>query len=253
MESRELTELMRGWKPPVELGVSSPREVKLSAGGIGIACLAAVLVLLAVAAAVTLSRLRSSQLREKRVLAESGVLTEAVVTRRFRANDKEHQPRITYEFRHEGQTYRKSTNTPESIWKGLAPGSTIEVRFLPGDPMTNHPTEWEPGEVPAWAPGVAAAALVVLAMVLLRGLRRQMQLLSDGRAAPAVVVGHRRVQHGQKVLKYEFPLMDGGVGKGRGGQTRKPAAVGSTITVVYDRDNPKRNAPYPFDLARVVR
>jgi hypothetical protein len=61
------------------------------------------------------------------------------------------------------------------------------------------------------------------------------------------------MQHGQKILKYEFPLMDGGVGKGRGGPTRKPPAIGSTITVVYDRDNPKRNAPYPFELARVVR
>ena len=41
--------------------------------------------------------------------------------------------------------------------------------------------------------------------------------------------------------------------KGSGGETSKPPAIGSTICVVYDRDNPGRNSPYPFSLVRVMR
>jgi hypothetical protein len=60
------------------------------------------------------------------------------------------------------------------------------------------------------------------------------------------------MNHG-KFLKYEFSLAGGGVEKGSGGSTRKPPAIGSTICILYDRDNPRRNAPYPFDMTRVVR
>ncbi len=41
--------------------------------------------------------------------------------------------------------------------------------------------------------------------------------------------------------------------KGRGGERRNPPAIGSTITVIYDPDKPKRNEPYPLQLVRVDR
>jgi hypothetical protein len=106
--------------------------------------------------------------------------------------------------------------------------------------------------MPSWVPAISAVGLVFPALLLLYMIRRQMQLLSEGRAAPAMVVGHRHIKGG-KMTVYEFPLLSGGVGKGRGGKARRPPAIGSTITVVYDRDNPKRSAPYPFDMVRIVR
>jgi hypothetical protein len=54
-------------------------------------------------------------------------------------------------------------------------------------------------------------------------------------------------------MKYEFPLVEGGIGKGKGSPSRKPLAVGSTITVIYDRDNPRRNSPYPMEMVRIDR
>ena len=30
-------------------------------------------------------------------------------------------------------------------------------------------------------------------------------------------------------------------------------SVGSVITILYDRDNPKRSFPYPFDMVRIDR
>ena len=79
-----------------------------------------------------------------------------------------------------------------------------------------------------------------------------MRLLSEGRPSPALVTRHTQVKGG-KMMTYEFPLHGGGVGKGRGGTSRKPPAIGSAITIVYDRENPRRNAPYPLQMVKVVR
>ena len=249
---RELTELTKSWKAPADLSLSCPREVKLAGGGIAIACMVVLFFLGAIAAGLGLSSISARQAGEKQVLSQSGVEAQGTVTRHWRTREKDPQDKITYEFRHEGRIYHGSTKTPRRIWQRLEVGSTLAIRFVPSNPEVNHPSEWEMDVMPAFVPGLLALVLAGIAMMLLWMLRRQMQLLADGRPGPAIVIGHKRVKGG-KVLRYEFPLMDGNVGKGRGGQTRKPPEVGSVITVVYDRDNPKRNAPYPFDLVRVVR
>jgi hypothetical protein len=143
--------------------------------------------------------------------------------------------------------------TPKNIWSKLEVGSPIDIRVTPGRPERNHPEDWGRNDMPAWLPPVLAAFLAGIGLFLIFLIRRQMRLLSEGRPAPGVVVGHRRVQHGQQVIKYEFPLIGGGIGKGSGNRSRRPPEVGSAITVVYDRDNPKRNSPYPMEMVRIDR
>jgi hypothetical protein len=88
---------------------------------------------------------------------------------------------------------------------------------------------------------------VVLAMLL----RKQVRLLTEGRPAPGIVTGWRRTKGGT-VLRYEFVLLNGATAKGRG-KSRRPPAIGSPICVLYDPENPRRNAPYPLCLVKLTK
>jgi hypothetical protein len=250
---QELAQLRREWKAPAELTTSTPREVKLTGSGIAVSILAVVFFAGAVASALFLSRESARQAAESLALRDSGIVVPGTVTRHFRSGGKDAERRITYEFPYDGRQFRSTVKTPKSVWAKLDVGSPINIRVVPGRPERNHPADWNRSDIPAWVPPLVAALLVGVGMLFIFLVRRQIRLLTEGRATPGVVTGHRRTQHGQQMLKYEFPLVEGGVGKGSGGRSRKPLAVGSTVTVVYDRDNPRRNALYPMDMVRVVR
>jgi hypothetical protein len=123
------------------------------------------------------------------------------------------------------------------------------VRYLPSDPAVNHPRGWQEKPMPVWIPYLVAAGLAVAGWLAMRGILSQKRLLAEGRPAPALVTRHTRTQHG-KTMHYEFVLLSGAIAKGRSGPARKPPAVGSTICVLYDPENPRRNAPYPLSLVK---
>jgi hypothetical protein len=97
-----------------------------------------------------------------------------------------------------------------------------------------------------------AASFSVSGLVLLFIIRKQTGLLRDGAAAAGFVTGHRRVKGG-RILLYEFRLPDGTQVKGRGGQSRTPPEIGSIVTVLYNPERPRSNAPYPLDAVRLDR
>jgi hypothetical protein len=252
IEKNELPGFDPNWTPPPELSGGVPREVRLTAGGIALSCLAVLAFVTAIAGPTALTRVASRQMAEREELRVSGVETQGVVTRHWRTGDKDDTPMIAYNFEYNGETYSGSSPAPGSIWRDLTVGSPIGVRFSPKRPELNHPSRWERQGMPPWVPPLFGAMPIFMGLMLILLIRRQTRLLSEGRAAPGRVIGYRRVKGG-KVLRYEFALLGGGTATGRGGQSRRPPAVGSTICIVYDRDNPKRNAPYPFPLARVDR
>ena len=100
-------------------------------------------------------------------------------------------------------------------------------------------------------PGLIAALLVILSGLMVLVIQRERGLLSEGRPAPARITKVRRVKNGH-VLRYEFATLNGEVVKGSG-ESRRAQPVGATLCVVYDRDNPRRNARYPLKLVRVDR
>ena len=250
--NEELAALQRDWKPPSELRAMGPREVRLKTCGVALACLAALLLIGAIAAATALSRVRARQASQNAVLRAAGAEVEATVTRHWRSGDKNDTLKVAYEFQYGGQTYHGSSDTPGSIWRTLAVGSPIAVRFVPTRPELNHPAGWEGNIMPKFVPFLVAGMLVAPGLIIVYSIRREMSLLSEGRPALARVIGHRRTQHG-KVVKYEFATLNGGIVQGRTGPRHKAPPVGSTLCIVYDRDNPKRNAPYPLKLVRVDR
>jgi hypothetical protein len=53
---------------------------------------------------------------------------------------------------------------------------------------------------------------------------------------------------------FDFKLLSGAAAAGSAGPVKEPPAVGAALTVLYDPDNPRRNAPYPFSspLVRIM-
>jgi len=242
--------MIENWTPPDGLGYSSLRPVQLTAAGIALLVVAAMMLLGAVAAGISLRGTASRQAQEYRLLSDQGVNTDAQITRVWRGTGKDQQHLVSYRFTFQEREYAARKGVPPRIWQTLKAGESLPVRFLPSNPKVNHPSGWDDAPMPPWAPYLVFAAMVAVASVLAMLIRKQMQLLTEGRPAPGIVTGHRRTKDGT-VIRYEFQLLNGATAKGRS-QTRRPPAIGSPICVLYDPENPRRNAPYPLRLVRLT-
>jgi hypothetical protein len=250
--SEEMAEFERKWKPPAELTSSTPREVRLTGAGLAAAVLAGLLILGGPAASVLLQRISGRQTAEQNQISDEGKDVEASVTRLWRAADEEHRPMVTYQFHAEGSTYRKSVRAPLRVWKSLREGSPLTVRYWPPNPTHSHPRDWVESPMPLWLSLVLGAILAGIGVFLVLVLRRQLSLLREGRSAPAVVTRYGFARHGQRSVHYEFRSLGGSTEKGRSGPRKHLPAVGATLCVIYDRDNPRRNAPYPLEMVKLA-
>ena len=243
--------MIENWTPPDGLGYSSLRPVSLTGGGVALLVVAVLMLLGAVAAAIGLGTTARRQAKDHRLLQEQGVNTDARITRLWRSGDKNQQHLVSYRFTVQEREYVARKGVPPRIWQKLTAGSSLPVRFLPSDPKVNHPTEWDDTPMPNWLPYLLSGGLVAIAFGVTIPLRIQMRLLTEGRPAPGTVTGHRRTKDGT-IIRYEFVLLNGATAKGRG-QSRLPPAIGSPICVLYDPENPRRNAPYPLTLVKLTR
>ena len=80
-------------------------------------------------------------------------------------------------------------------------------------------------------------------------LRRQNRLLTEGRPAPGRVTAIKKADK-VLVVQYEFRLLNGVVVKGKYNASKVPAAD-QPLCVLYDPENPRRNALYPLSLVRL--
>lgn len=247
-----MSSVSENWKRPGELAGSGPRETRLAPGGVALTILSFLMFAGGIAIYVFLSRQLARESAERAALDAGSIEVQATITRHWRADDKDHTPMIAYQFEHQGHLYHGTSSTPDKRWENLDVGSPISIRFVPDRPEVSHPSDWQVEVMPRWMPAGMGALLAVFGLLPRLLIRRQRGLLRDGRAAPARVTGHRRIKQGYALL-YEFALPEGGTRKGRGGQTRHPPEVGSVITILYDPENPKRNAPYPLEMVRLVQ
>jgi hypothetical protein len=248
---RRRVTMTNNWTPPDGLGYSSLRPVQLTGAGIALLVLAALMILGAVAAGIGLGTTARRQAHDQRLLQEQGVNTDARITRVWRSTGKDQQHLVSYRFTVQEREYAARKGVPSRIWQDLRAGSSLPVRFLPSNPKVNHPTGWDDTPMRPWVAYLVSGELVAIALVLAILLRKQVRLLTEGRPAPGIVTGHRRTRSGT-VIRYEFALLNGATAKGRG-QSRRPPAIGSQVCVLYDPENPRRNAPYPLCLVRLTR
>ncbi|HEY1496992.1 MAG TPA: DUF3592 domain-containing protein [Candidatus Solibacter sp.] len=238
----------QNWTPPDRLGKSSSRNVRLSDRGLVLACLAGVLFVGALAAGIFFARTVRREQQEQRLLDQQGITADAVITRVWRNNDKSREPRVTYRFTYRSAILSHSVGVPLDQWRQLKEGAPLAVRFVPSRPEISHPVDWPWRGLPAWFPFVFAAVLAGGGALIAAQVARQMRLLAEGRPTPGRMTGFRKSK--QYVVRYEFELPDGTTLKGRADLCKMPES-GKPLCVLYDPENPRRNALYPLPFVRL--
>ena len=163
---------------------------------------------------------------------------------------------VEYQYTAGGQ-YTGRTDMRRRDAARLSEGSPVTVRYLPTEPETS----WIPGHEPrrraVWPAFVILPACFAAATVLVALFRRQSSLLSDGRGALARVtqLEKKASEYGTAWrVQYEWRLLSGAKRHGRYMHSGKePPAVGATIPIVYDRDEPGRHSKYPLKLVAAAR
>jgi len=238
-----------------ELTHSRPRDIALTGGGRALVVFAVVLFMAALGAGVGMYNAAVRHAGERRAILEQGVTTTGVVTRL--RSDGDDRRRVGYEFGVNGRVVRGDRQVSGERRRTLNVGSPIDVRYLPSDPAVNELDGRPRSGIPIALPFALAPAIAVFGVLCLVRVHRQRRLLSEGRVASATVTGHVK-HHGShggthRSITFAFPLLSGAVASGKGCASSKLPALGSVITVVYDPDQPRRNAVYPFSLVKPAR
>ena len=238
----------QNWTAPDRLGKNSIRSIRLSNHGRVVACLAGVLFVGAFAAGIFFARTVRREQQEQRLLDQQGITADAVITRVWRNNDKSREPRVTYRFTYRSAILSHSVSVPLSQWRQLKEGAPLPVRFVPSRPEISHPVDWPWRGLPVWFPFVLSATLAGGGAIIAVQVARQMRLLAEGRPTPGRMTSFRKSK--QYVIRYEFQLPDGTTLKGRADMCKMPES-GKPLCVLYDPENPRRNALYPLPFVRL--
>lgn len=241
---------------PEGLYRSRPRAVRLSGAGRALAVTAVLLCLAAPTVAVLMHAQAVVDRAERDALLSSGVVTDGVVVRLKRESKEGKRASVYYRFTADGRTFESRAKVPIARWKTLDVGDSLPIRHVEANPDVNIPDGVVPSVMPAALPFIVSPLLLMIGLFSWFGLQFQRRLLSDGRAAVAVVtsISKHRGQHGESIrrMKYEFPLLSGALQSGSASTTKTGPEVGSSIVVVYDDEHPRRSRPYPLSLVRLA-
>jgi hypothetical protein len=240
------------WTPPDGLGYSSARTVRLAAGGKVLVGLSVFFLILGpVLATVIGDQIRRERQRDRQ-LADQGADATATVVRLWRTSDKEASHMVSYSFAVDGREVTGKSKLYRDVWRSLHAGDPLSIRYLPSHPEVNRPAQRIPGQPPDWFPWVMGLTFIWPPFLFWAMIRRQSQLLAEGRPAPATITQIRRTK--QLIATYEFKLVSGQVVKGRSQIRRQtPLEPGAQACVLYLPDNPRRNALYPLDLVKLQK
>jgi hypothetical protein len=241
---------------PAALMRPTPRHVQLNRCGIFVAILSAALIIGGVWGGTEMYRQAKLSERHIALFASESISTTARVVRvQRRGGGNDRRSTVHYRYgagdrEHDGATTVRRVDRDRYV-----AGSQIAVRYLRSEPHSSWMEGYAPQVAAMWPAFVFPAAAVVGALLLVAQIRRQTFLLSYGRPALAVVtkVEKKRSDKGTYWrVHYEWTLLSGGKRQGRYNHGKKQApAVGSTIPIVYDRDQPPRHSKYPLSLVAV--
>lgn len=246
-----LKDVEQGWRPPDGMGYSGLRPVRLTAAGYLLAAITAVFAIGGPVLGVTLWNRSQEQTAFRERLDREGVAAQGTIDRLWHIGGESPTDHVSYRFEAGTTPVTGSTQVPSRIWRTLHVGDMLPVRYVPGDPSLNHPSGWPVNVTAEWLPFLMAAIVMGDAGLVFWILWRQWHLLGEGRPAPGLVLKARRT--GRRVMvRYEFRALSGAVMKGRcSTNSTAVQGEGSAVAILYDPENPKRNAVYPFHLVRL--
>jgi len=236
---------------PPELSRSAPRDVSLTTGGRVLILCAWLLSAGALTAGVALHVEAQHQWKAAADFDRRALITSAEVDRLWRKKGDGKPAFAAFHFDVDGARIDGESRMQLAVWRELRTGSAVPVRYLPEDPRRFAIAGQRQRRLPFAVAYLVSAGLAALAFLSAVAVRRQRTLLSEGRTAPAVITAVRKLQgsHGKthREIVYEFPVLAGSIATGKA-VAGKTADVGTTISVVYDPEQPRRNRPYPFSL-----
>jgi len=242
------------WQPPPELTRATPRPVGLTGQGIASSCVAVLLI----AGSVLLGAWLHVRAGREHALAQSmaaeGVVTGGQVTTIGPARGKGSFHQVDYRYRVAGQIYHSSTMVGGRAAQNLESESSVLIRYLRTDPARSWIVGYEPQITPYWAAPLAGLGMLVASSLLFIQVKRHRFLLEEGRVARGHVTGVRWVSSGhggRYTVKYQFQLGGGTYEGSFQGSKKTDGATGTPVTILYDPDNPRRNARYPTPLVRI--
>jgi hypothetical protein len=211
------------------------------------------LVLSAVVGGAWLSVVSGRDRARRQVLEREGVFTEARVVELTRTRGGEARYFVVYDYGVEGRYFRRQQRIQRREWSRLQRGMRFPVRYLPSSPDIAWMRGHEPRGVPMWVVPLVSAGVALGAWAIGYSLRRQWRLLSEGRPALARVTHSKKISRGEHHVHrvyYEFQVMSGATRTGHFDVGKNPPAADTTVTIVYDPDEPERQARYPLSLVR---
>jgi Protein of unknown function (DUF3592) len=241
----------RDWIAPEGLHRARPRRVTLTSGGKTLLVLALALCIGGLPAALLLGSIARRNAEERRLMKEQGVETEGRITRLARAGGEDRY-RVSYGFTANGRSYERNRKVSARTWKSLNVGASLTVRYLPSNPEIHNPAGWNNEGMPFWVSPLAGCSLAMGGWLCMLPIRSQRRLLGGGRVTSGVVTRHSKGKHGY-TFAYEFSLMNGVRRTGETGPRKDPPALGSTLPVLYDPEEPRKNTVYPLSLVRLAQ
>lgn len=161
---------------------------------------------------------------------------------------------VAYRYTAEGELHRRRVEIARQEWQKLQVGSRLPVRYLPSMPELSLIQGYGSKGVPLWVVPLVPACLLLATWPIVYHLRRQWRLLAEGRAASARVTRTERISHSHGTshrVHYEFQILSGATRAGHYDVSKKAPEVGATLNIVYEPDDPRRQARYPLSLVRV--
>jgi hypothetical protein len=242
---------------PAELLKSTPRSVVLTGAGKATAFLAALFAFGAlIGGGWIYVQADRSALRHTRHITDA-ISTPGEILTAKKKTGKDARWVMTYSFTAGGHV-RTGSMTDR---RPMPVGSDVTVNYLPSDPGDNWAAGHEPAGPPFWlAPVVGASCLAASGLIVL-SIRRQIDLLTDGRPAVARVIGSSRRYrenllrpHGRRVqvVRYEFRLSNGSLIQGRLDNGGRALAPDTEFIIVYDPDHPGRKTRYPTPVLKIL-
>jgi hypothetical protein len=181
---------------------------------------------------------------------------EGLVVRIRRHGEDRRRTTVHYQYDVGGREFTGVTTMRRPDRDRYQVGSTVPIWYLATEPGSSWLGTYAPEPEPMWPAFLIPAACLGTSWFLATMVRRQVNLLTYGRSATAVVksVEKKRSENGTFWrVNFEWTLLSGATRKGRYSHTKKqPPEIGTEIPVVYDRDEPSKYGKYPLKLVALI-
>ena len=237
---------------------SPPRPIRLSATGAVILMACAASIGGSLFGAVALFERARISARQASQFASDAVATEArVVSVERRGSGGDRRTVVHYEYTVVGQRFRDSSELRRRDRDAYVVGAPIDIRYLAPEPSASWLEGRSPQRFPFWPAYVIPSAALLGVMAVLAMIQRQRHLLEHGRTAVATIthIDKKKSDKGTYWrVEYRWRLLSGATRTARYNHGSKhPPAIGTTLPIIYDRDNPQRQHKYPLPLVRLRR